>query len=875
MVVVGYIDLLGFAAALAGLVILVRKWGDFRNLEARVLVTGLLVWSLLRSGSDALEWFGVTGALDEYEDYLQILDPVLWGIFFYAFLMTFEVCARRSSEQRFQESEERLALAVEGTRMGLWDWRIDTGAVVVNELWAAMLGYTKAELEPISFETWARLCHSEDLVVARELLDAHFDKGAEFYECEIRMRHKDEHWVWILDRGKVLQRDAAGRAVRMLGTHLDITERKRAESKLRDEALRRRVLMNTSSDGITIINQEHRVVEANKAFADMLGYTMEELPTLHSWDWDDMYSEAEIRSAFRDLTKVNRTFETRHRRKDGTVYEAEVSAGGARVGDESLIITITRDISERKRAEASLAEATKDFESIFENSQVGIMLLRGGRVFAQGNQRLAEILGYETADEMLGISMRQLHLDEERFLHFGKNYYSQLAVKEQTQIEYQLRRKDGSPVWCILSGKALDPSDLNQGVIWVVDDLEPRKALEKKLLQAKEQAEAANKAKSEFLANMSHEIRTPLNGIMGMLQLLQSSPLQDDQGEYIEAAIRSTDRLSSLLSDILDLSRVEAGKLTIQSKPFDLRETVNQVCELFEPSFRQARLKLDCRVDSAVPGLLLGDAARLQQVLNNLVGNALKFTETGGVEVEAYPIATDSPDKYRVLFSVSDTGIGIPEDKIGMLFDSFTQASQGLTRRYQGAGLGLSICKRLIGLMGGSISVASEPGRGTTVHFCITFRPAVAGEVLGPLETILEAVQSARGRRVLVAEDDRVNQLAIAMLLEREEVEVTAVSNGRAVLDALSSGEYDAVLMDIQMPVMNGLEAVKAIRNGEAGQDKASIPVIALTAFAMAGDRERFLDAGMDDYLAKPVSRKDLFGVLARLAGIRRRSKAE
>ena len=354
-----------------------------------------------------------------------------------------------------------------------------------------------------------------------------------------------------------------------------------------------------------------------------------------------------------------------------------------------------RSISELKRTEAALNEAKQDFEHIFDNSQVGIMFLRGGRVLTRGNQRLADILGYDSPAEMAGVSMRRLHLSGQNFRHFGRAYYARLAQGEQTQIEYRLRRKDGTPVWCTLSGKALDPTDLDRGVIWVIDDLEPRKAMERELLAAKERAEAANRAKSEFLANMSHEIRTPLNGVLGMLQLLHTTTMDKEQNEYAEAAIQSSRRLDHLLADILDLSRVEAGKLSLRTEPFSPVKVFDQVRELFESIARQSGVELSCRVDPAIPDSLLGDESRLQQVLINLAGNALKFTEKGRVTVEAEQVSAPSEERCRILFTVSDTGIGITDRKLSALFEPFSQAMEGYTRQYQGAGLGLSICKRL------------------------------------------------------------------------------------------------------------------------------------------------------------------------------------
>ncbi|AGW14879.1 PAS domain S-box protein [Megalodesulfovibrio gigas] len=570
------------------------------------------------------------------------------------------------------------------------------------------------------------------------------------------------------------------------------------------------------------------------------------------------------REKYRQISEYGTgTVETRWQRKDGRIIDVLLSSTPLDQENWSNGVIFTAlDISKRKAAEGALRQAQQEFQSIFENSQVGILLLRGGRNIALANQRLADILGYESPGELAGTGVRALHLDEAHFLEFGEQYYKPLAWGRQTQVEYQLRKKDGTAIWCIISGTALDPSDLEKGVIWVMDDLTRRKTLEAQLTATKEAAEAANLAKSEFLANMSHEIRTPLNGIMGMLQLLQLTAVDAEQVEYITTAVQSSRRLTRLLSDILDLSRVEAGKMDIAMQPFDFTDAMEAVLQLFAPAATQKHLQLCMHIHPAIPPRLLGDAARLQQVLSNLIGNAIKFTNTGSVAVDAYPLPVRHAEEYRVLFSVTDTGIGIPEDKLALLFKPFTQVSQGYTREFQGAGLGLSICKRLVDLMGGNIAIESEPGVGTSFYFCVTF-----GAASCPIGTDPAPLQKTTPRSsILLVEDDPTNRYTIQRLTERLGYIVQAVADGRQALDFLKTSPVDLILMDIQMPVMDGVEATRRIRAGEAGQDKAGVPIIALTAYAMTGDKERFLDAGMDGYLAKPVELETLQEAIAQRA---------
>ncbi|WP_460031322.1 PAS domain S-box protein [Megalodesulfovibrio paquesii] len=595
------------------------------------------------------------------------------------------------------------------------------------------------------------------------------------------------------------------------------------------------------------------ILRANALLCRMTGYSEQELLGRNARMLypDDGEYELVGREKYRQIFEHGTgTVETRWIRKDRTIIDVLLSSTPLEREDLSKGVVFTAlDISERKAAEVTLRQAQQEFQSIFENSQVGILLLRGGRQIALANQRVADILGYESPDELTGASVRGLHLDEAHYLEFGENYYKPLAWGKQTQLEYQFRRKDGTAIWCILSGKALDPVDLNKGVIWVMDDLTRRKTLEAQLTEAKEVAEAANLAKSEFLANMSHEIRTPLNGIIGMLQLLQLTAITPEQAEYVTTAVQSSRRLTRLLSDILDLSRVEAGKLEIVMYPFDFKDAMEAVLQLFAPTAMQKRLELRMTINPSIPEWLRGDAPRLQQVLSNLIGNALKFTTTGHVEVEAHPLPARNSLEYRVLFSVTDTGIGIPDNKMALLFTPFSQVSQGYQREFQGAGLGLSICRRLVNLMGGNIAIESQAGVGTSVYFCITFGLADC-----PAETDASVQQaSGYGLSLLLVEDDPANQLSTMRLVELLGHRVVAVADGQQALETLKTGRFDLVLMDIQMPGMDGMEATRRIRDGAAGPDKAGIPILALTAYAMAGDRERFLAAGMDGYLSKPV----------------------
>lgn len=516
---------------------------------------------------------------------------------------------------------------------------------------------------------------------------------------------------------------------------------------------------------------------------------------------------------------------------------------------------------ELQRTQSELKDSRNAYLQLFDFAPNGYVSLDRNAVVQKANLTAAELLGlprqFLVGRPLITYISSQ---DHERFFSMLSRAFEE-GSDEDFEITMLCRGRRSRLVKLTFQTLHFLEDEGQAKCLCALEDVTDLRENERNLELSLEMAEQASHAKSEFLANMSHEIRTPISGVMGMLQLIEGEVRGTALAKYADLGIDSCKRLVELVSDILDLSRIEAGKLEFKPELFRLATTMKSIEQVFKVSAEEKGLRMNCRMDPECPETIISDSGRLHQILNNLVGNSLKFTDSGTIEVDVWSLPSLDKNKVRLLFRVSDTGIGVPDEYQSNLFTPFTQVDGGYSRKFQGAGLGLSIVRQLVEMMEGNICINSKVGVGTDIYFTIQAGLSEAISEEGE-KKYAGNVPTFKGKKALVAEDDMINSLAVRTYLEKSEFDVRVVENGRQALDALKAEPFDVVLMDVQMPIMDGMSAVQAIRKGEAGQDRADVPVVALTAYAMASEQRKFLKAGMDECMVKPVERAELLLVI-------------
>ncbi|MCK4293114.1 MAG: PAS domain S-box protein [Planctomycetes bacterium] len=804
----------------------------------------------------------------------------------------------RAVKRKLQEEEEKNFRSLENADNSIYTVDLEANTTYVNPAFVKLFEVSGPEEfinQPFLPERfWCNPKRRTQLL--REL-----KKGsAEIKELELKTAKGRKKYVTLFS---TLTRNAHGEINGSQGILYDITAKKelvalrKAEEALRKSEEKYRTLFEAASDGIftvEVTDEGARFVQCNSRALDMFECRQKNVVGKSPADFSpplqpDGRSSAQRVREITDAAMAGRPqfFEWTHCRPDGTAFDVEVTVNRVDLEDRAYLQAIVRDITERKRAERALKESEEKFRNLAEQSPNMIFINQKARV-VYANAKCEEVMGYKREEfyapdfDFLNLIAPESRDSVRR--SFGRHTKGQ----DISPYEYGLITKEGKRLDAILTTRLIEYGGEN-AILGIATDITRRKQAEVELRQAKEQAEkineqlveatekanrmaaqaeAASMAKTEFLANMSHEIRTPMNAIIGFSEILASEALTDEQLDWIGTIRTSGEHLLELINDILEFSKIETGKVDLDVTECSVERLCAKVESLMRPAAMRKGLEFGFREKGLVPGRMRTDSTRLSQCLLNLVGNAVKFTEKGHVFVNVS--LQEDDDKPYIRFDVEDTGIGVSPGKQEVIFESFRQADGSTTRKFGGSGLGLAITKRLAGLLGGRVSLtSSEQGKGSVFSLIVPTSLDVAeppyadkqdlGDEPGMEEgDIAELVaESKLTGRVLVVEDTMTNQMLVESLLERMGLEVTTAKDGtEAVTEGLAQ-PFDMILMDIQMPNMNGYEATRALR--EAG---VSTPIVALTAHAMSGDRERCISAGCNDYLPKPINCKRLLQII-------------
>ena len=665
----------------------------------------------------------------------------------------------------------------------------------------------------------------------------------------------------------------------LIGT--DNTARQQAEEALLKAGALQRAIFNSANFSSIATDAKGVIQIFNVGAERMLGYAaaevMNKITPADISDPQELIARAKELSieigtlitpgfealVFKASRGIEDIYELTYIRKDGSRFPAVVSVTALRDAQDAIIgyLLIGTDNTARKLVEAEqkkLDQRLRDQQfytrSLIESNIDALMTTDPSGIITDVNKQMEALTGC-TRDELIGAPFKKYFTDPERAEAAIKLVLSQ---KKVTDYELTACARDGKQTVVSYNATTFYDRDRTlQGVLAVSRDVTERKLVEAELQQAKAAAESASRTKSDFLASMSHEIRTPMNAIVGIADLLAKTPLNPEQDKYVQIFRRAGDNLLNLINDILDLSKVEASQLELERTGFSVKDHLEKVTEMVAGRAREKGLALVCEIAPNVPADLVGDPTRLRQVLINLLGNAIKFTESGEVALRVAPDAGSSvPTALR--FTVSDTGIGIPSEKLGQVFEPFTQANSSTTRRFGGSGLGLTISKRLVELMGGRIWAESTVGKGSVFAFAVPFESWAAADrpTAAPAGTGFNAPLPAL--RILLAEDSPDNCTITMAYLEDTPYRVEIAENGAIAFEKFIAGHYDLVLMDRQMPIMDGLTATRTIRAWEQANDRLPTPIIALTASALKRDREMCLAAGCTAFLTKPIKQEVL-----------------
>ncbi len=641
----------------------------------------------------------------------------------------------------------------------------------------------------------------------------------------------------------------------------ELTARQEELTRLKEEYER---LFEAAPSGLLVMDLQGAVLKANTASLELFHATRAQfirkplIVYLHPEDHTEFFRT--IKVSLQQHAKSRARLRLQHQNEPPRFVRFQVQPMESVDGALQLLGSLI-DVTDVVETQKLVEEAEERQRSIIQNAGLGIVVINSRGVHEDVNDKFCQLTGFSRS-ELIGLGPPFPYWPDS-VMDVMRSALSQIIARGNMQLESHFQHASGRLFPVTITASPIMAAGRPDAFICIVQDITELKEAESKLLHAKTAAESADHAKSRFLANMSHEIRTPLSGIMGMLQLALSTRLDDEQENYLRTALDSSRGLLTVLNDILDFSKIEAGRLEIRAEPFHLDRVLRSLCDSFANQAAMARVGLSCHVVDETPLRLVGDESRLRQVLNNLIGNALKFTEHGKVSVRAFAVNHTLHDEaVRLVLEVADTGAGIPDGMLDRVFDPFTQVDESFSRRHQGTGLGLGIVKGLVERMQGSVCLESEHGRGTTIYVSLPMPVAQEAPADDNSALHFEPSPDAAPLRIILAEDNRVNRLFARKLLTKRGHAVREAADGEEVLQLLTEAPCDCIFMDVQMPGVDGVEATRRIRAGQSHTPRDT-PIVALTAYAMKGDRETFLAQGMDFYLPKPINMEELDQTLA------------
>lgn len=755
-----------------------------------------------------------------------------------------------------QQSENRYQQLVESLKDIIYKITPEGYFSFVNPVVEQVLGYKEKEIIGKHFTELVLPDYREPLV--NFYWNMMKERQGSTY-TEFPVMSKDNRTVWIGQSVHLLRKD--DRIVELSAVARDITEKKNTEDVLRTTQGRLAALITNLQKAVLVEDENRKVVLVNQLFCDFFGIAATP-DTLIGTDY--LESLDKVKDSFEDTENFVRRMSELLANQE-IVVEEKLTTTDGRILERDFIPIFQEgtyrgnlweyaDITQRHLSAETIRKSEEKYRKIMDNMELGLLEVDNDQRIIRAYDRFCEMIGYSES-ELVGKIAPELFL--------SKDYQSVLDAEQEkrahgkgSSYEMKLIRKDGTPFWAIISGTPIiDEFGNTVGSIGIHYDITERKKLEQELKLAKQVAEEASQAEKQFFANMSHEIRTPLNAIIGMTHLLFDTRPSQQQKEYLDVLKTTADFLYGLIANLLDMARIEDGKVEVKKKPFDLVGLLRTTQQVFKIKLGNRPVTLDLMIDGQISGNYIGDDLLLNQILLNIVGNAEKFTQEGSIDI-AVKVKKEEGENVLLEFKVSDTGIGIPEEKLELIFQKFEQVTLD-GNKHRGTGLGLTITKQLVELQGGNIWVKSFEGQGSTFTFTLPFQKVPDGVSLLKKEPSAEGITVTQ---VLVAEDNAMNQKYISNLLNKWGIPFVIAPDGKKAVELAQQQAFDIILMDIQMPVMDGYEATINIRNTENPNKKT--PIVALTASAMIDQKNRAMAVGMNDFISKPFTPNHLLGVI-------------